>query len=72
MLSMIRRNNGQRIQYQCRKNDCHRLDALQNSHENFENGQFRILEPHLVYNQRQTFHVVFLFVVENLVPTITM
>jgi hypothetical protein len=48
------------------------LDALQNSHENFENGQFRILEPHLVYDQRRTFHVAFLFVVENLVPTIIM
>jgi len=72
MLSMIRRNNGQHIQYQSRKNDCHRLDVLQNSHEKFENGQFCILEPHLVYDQRRTFHVAFLFVVENLVPTITM
>jgi hypothetical protein len=48
------------------------LDALQNSHKKFENGQSRTFEPHLVYNQRWTFHVAFLFVIEDLVPTTTM
>jgi hypothetical protein len=32
------------------KGNCHKLDALQNSHENFEYGQACILEPHLVFD----------------------
>jgi hypothetical protein len=54
------------------KGNHHRLDVLQNSHGKFENGQSRTLEPHLVYDQRWTFHVAFFFAVEDLVLTTTM
>jgi hypothetical protein len=54
------------------KGDRCRLDALQNSHRKFEYAQARTFEPHLVYDQRWTLHVAFLFVIANLVPATTM
>jgi hypothetical protein len=48
------------------------LDALQNSHTNFEYVQACVLEPHLVYNQGWTFHVAFLLAIEDLVLATTM
>jgi len=32
------------------KGNCHKLDALQNSHTKFKYGQAWILKPHLVFD----------------------
>jgi hypothetical protein len=69
---MIKGTMGNAFNINIKKGDRCKLNVLQNSHGKFENGQSRTLEPHLVYNQRWTFHVAFLFVIEDLVPTTIM
>jgi hypothetical protein len=72
MLSIIQRIVGNAFDIDVKKNDCCRLDVLQNSHAKFEYGQVHTLKPHLVYDQGWTLHLAFLLAVEDLVPTTTM